>query len=171
MYPMSNIQINSILSRHYHTSHYYGGCYSADTLPLKVFKYPSFLIVNASSSSEICGHWLFFGFPAKRADSEFFDSLGESPSSYSRSFHDFLINNGSGKYVSNTRRYQDDNSVTCGHFCLYVADKRCQNIPLPGCFSRFDPAEWAINEAIVTNYVSQHMSLTSPNNGTRLGIN
>ena len=65
MYPLNNLQINSILSRHYHTRPFYGGCYAANTLPTVVNKYPTFIICNLDMSWQFGSHWLFIGLTSR----------------------------------------------------------------------------------------------------------
>ena len=160
MYPLSNVQIDSILKHHYHTTHYYGGCYAKDTLPARIVKYPSFLICNTSSSNHLGEHWVYLGFSARNQPSEYFDSLGESLDSLDPVFRNVLLSNGSGSYTANTRPYQGEGSVACGHFVLYVADRRSQNIPYSSCLLPLRPYDFDNNETYVINHVTNHMRKT-----------
>ena len=159
MYPLSNRQINSILSRHYHTKYYYHGCFSFDTLPRRVEKYPSFYVCNTASSKERGEHWLLIGFTARENKGELFDSLGGREGSHPREIYQFLYNNSSGGIKMNSEQYQSSDSLACGYFCLYFGDLRCRDMSYDVCLRTLNSHDTDANEDLVVRYVSKHMRI------------
>lgn len=158
MQALSNYQMYSIAKLHYHTKAVFGGCFTADTLPCYITKYPSFYICNSSMSWEGGSHWILLLYQAPNVESEYFDPRGRSVSDYHRLVEENLIVNGNGRYKVNSVAYQPPNSQTCGHFCLWFADKRCQNIPYHTCLNMLNPDNLKENEDYVSSYVMQHMT-------------
>lgn len=157
MLPLLNVQINLICRTHSHTSGVYRGCFSPNTLPLRIFKYPSFLICNNRNSSESGEHWMLLLFPSPHSQSEFFDSLGRDATFYAPEIERVLLANGNGSYKMNSVAYQEAESQTCGYYCLWLADMRCQNKTFETSLSLLSPDNPRRNESYVTSYVMQHM--------------
>jgi len=91
----------------------FGEVIPADQLPIEPKN--KFYVVNNDPSTKPGRHWLavYMG-----QVPEFFDSLGQSPSSYNKDFENFLINHGPN-YKYNTMRIQNDGSDMCGGYCIY----------------------------------------------------
>lgn len=156
MYPLSNVQINSILSSHFHTKQYYHGCFNRDTLPHAVAKYPSFYICNTALTKEKGEHWLLVGFTDRHAKGELFDSLGGKMGTHHENIYNFLKRNSNGEIEMNSKAYQSEKSQVCGHFCLYFSDLRCQGMDYSTCLQTFTE-DLSANELRVGQFVMQHM--------------
>ena len=96
------------------------GVFAADQLPfLDSIVRPSGLIVNSDPISKPGTHWLAMYYGADGHD-EFFDSYGQSPSSYQKAWIDHL---NPGFQYSRKRLQSDDTSV-CGHYCVYYLKQK-----------------------------------------------
>ena len=91
----------------------FGGVFPADCLPIKIDK--KLYIMNTDPSDLPGKHWVAM-FTGDKP--EFFDSLGNPPSFYRKTFEQFLINAGPD-YIYNCQRIQDFGSTTCGYYCIY----------------------------------------------------
>ena len=94
------------------------GVLAADQLPkIPLSRFPSAYIVNTDPSHMQGKHWVAFYFDEKK-EGEFFDSYGNSPHSYNRTFLNFLLQN-SDQYQYNDRKLQNEYSNVCGQYCVY----------------------------------------------------
>ena len=162
MLPLSNLQIESVLSNHYHTQSTRHFCQSWDTIPKRVVKYPTVFILNTANAGQIGEHWIYLAFSHPNNPAEYFDSLGKNVAEYSQTLDTFLKLNGNGEYYTNYKQYQSSDSVSCGYFCLFFTDLRCQNIPYSKCLEILDRRNTAENESFVAGYVSKHMKDARP---------
>lgn len=128
------------------------GVFPCNHLPEKVFK-PAFIVANTDPSNKPGTHWVAFYFP-KKGPAEYFDSFGRRP--YNRYFLRFLQRN-SSSFISNTKRLQGDQSVTCGHYCCVYIYQRCKGKPMRDFLKRFSPtANFDINDGKIVNMYSHY---------------
>ena len=137
-------------------------CLTSDAAPLLVRDYPSFYVVNKTTSREINAgqsgqHWVVLGFISQDANAEFFDSRCYGLDSYSSEVRDSLLTNGNGKITTNTSPYQLADSNTCGKFCCWFIDLRCMSIPFNKCMHLLSEHDLDQNERRICNYVDRHM--------------
>jgi len=132
---MNTIQLTSIMKCHPATKQLYLGTFSVDNLPKKVV-YPSCLIFNNQPSTLPGQHWIAVYFSEKRK-SEFFDSLGKSPSYYG--IEDYLKLH-SIEIIWSERILQSNNSEYCGFYCLLFLICRCKSRSLKYFLNLFDKA-------------------------------
>lgn len=149
---MNNFEIEWILLHNYNTKQYFGGIYNIDNLPRIVRKTPTFLIMNTDVSTGPGKHWVAIYITENYC--EFFDSAGNSPKEYG--IEQFLFSNGS-KYVYNSRRLQDYDSDTCGHFVLYYTYQRCLGKSIESIVRSFDYQPLNVNDDMVKHFVFQLM--------------
>jgi hypothetical protein len=76
---------------------------------------------------------------------EFFDSLGNAPEAYHRSFANVLIINGPQYYYCSSQ-VQPDDTYTCGLYCLYYFKRRHRGMKLPDIVKDFYTADLKGNE-------------------------
>ena len=159
---LSSLQIHCICTNHYHTTPFYSGVFSIDNLPIKVQSYPSFYIcdvVSRKHDQNVIGHWVLILFPNHNSPPEFFDPLGHPPTHYGQNLGHFLIDNSShSTYKFNNVQVQSQHSVSCGAFCLYVADQRILGRSLPQAVRSLHTVNLAANDELVQNYVIHHMT-------------
>jgi hypothetical protein len=153
---MDNLQLERICVLHNHTRPYFGGVYSADTLPTAIDKYPTFYFCNTDLHNEKGTHWVLIYLSSDVGIPIYYDSLGKSPEEQNVLIRDFLIVNGP-RYIINTTRHQNHNTNTCGMFCLFVADMLCKGLVFSEVINLFDPTHLVYNEIIVRGYVIDHM--------------
>lgn len=154
---LSNYQLVSICRNHNHTHDVLDGIYSLDLIPSHVTTFPSFWICNNEKSGEKGEHWFALYFESSQMPSEFFCSLGRGPEEYSPQVVKALKLNGNGQYKRNIHKYQAPTSQTCGYFCLWFTDLRCQKISFENCLTILSPSELESNGEFVVNYVTRHM--------------
>jgi hypothetical protein len=114
---MNSTANEKILRSDNRTRNVFGGISASDRLPEKVDMYPKAYVANVDKSNKPGSHWIAFWFDSP-SHGEFFDSLGQSPETYTFSFVSFLTNNCS-KWTCNERILQSPFSSVCGHFCIY----------------------------------------------------
>lgn len=156
---LSNRQLSRVCHTHPHTRHTFMGCYTYDTLPARVAKYPSFYIVDTTHSlSNTIGHWVLAIFPGERCQGEFFDSLGRDPSYYHSKLLHFLLANATQGYEFNPLQVQATESDSCGSFVCFVADKRSIGLSLQQAVELLSTEDLHSNDQVVDDYFIKHMS-------------
>lgn len=111
------------------------GVFAADEIPKIVSSFPAAWIINTDRKTKPGKHWVTFYISSKR-DGEFFDSYGRKPSFYSDRFHDFFINSGINlKY--NGKQLQNNDSETCGYYCIYYLVNRCRGLQMGDIIHNF----------------------------------
>ena len=159
---MNNIQLRTLLTRHSHTSDVFKSCLTADAAPTLITDYPSFYIVNQSTSDEISRgqpgrHWTVLGFIARDKNAEFFDSRCLGLDNYCPQLRRSLMLNGNGKITANTAPYQSSDSDCCGEFCCWFIDMRSLSVPFHHCMHLLSAHDLKRNDFKVCQYVQRHM--------------
>lgn len=95
-----------------------------DQVPRIVRNYPSAFIINTSYSQDPGFHWVAVWF-SEMGDAEFFDSYGYHPSKYT--LERFVYNNAC-KCTYNTQAWQNEESVVCGQYCLFVLTQKFRGV-------------------------------------------
>ena len=157
----TSLQLGAALRTHSCTSNVLHAITGADHIPPPVF-YPSFIIVNSSSDPNISGHWLLIYAESSTSALEFFDSLGQSPGHYSRHIDNYLKVYSSPTFITNTFKIQPSDSVNCGLYCAYVADRRAQGEPFSVVMQHFKSDNLQYNDRLVDRYYREHIRARSP---------
>jgi hypothetical protein len=157
---MNSTTIGEILRSDKCSKHVFGGVYASDKLPETVDSYPKAYVANVDRSNMPGSHWIAFWF-ASPSHGEFFDSLGQSPETYTFSFVSFLTNNCS-KWTCNDRILQSPFSSVCGHFCIYFISYRCRNISMSTIVYKFSK-NLEQNYELVAAFVSKTFRAYSRN--------
>ena len=152
---MNNLEIECSLLHNSITKQHFGGIYNVDTLPLTIHKKPCLIVMNTDLSSGPGEHWIAI-YVTKQGICEFFDSAGNNPIFYG--IEHFLISYGP-RFTFNTKRLQDYNSETCGHFVLYYAFKRCQGLSLENIVRDFNDLPLKRNDELVKRFVFDYFYL------------
>ena len=154
---MNEVELNKICSVHKHTKYQFLGVYAVDELiKLEIDKKPSFLLANTDYSDEEGSHWVLIYINSFPTPPIWFDSIGKKPIEYNIIFDNFLKRNGA-LYLVNTKRYQHTTSISCGQFCLYVADLLCVGENFSSILKRFDSKNLIKNDKLVDYYFNHHM--------------
>jgi hypothetical protein len=153
---MDNIQLQRISQLHEHTRPYFGGVYSADTLPITTSQHPIFYFCNSDMQYQRGTHWLLLYMGTDVDLPIYFDSLGKKPSDHNPLIEQFLILQGP-QYIVNSIRVQDYHTSSCGHFCLYVADLLCRGLTYNEIMKTFRKKNLSYNENLAQGYVNNHM--------------
>jgi len=122
------------------------GIYAIDTLPV-VVKYPAALIINLSVSRSGGSHWVCV-YINRHGDGYYFDSLGNPAP---RPILKFLRRNCKSFRV-NTTKYQADQSVLCGLFCIVFLYFKARN---QNVLSKFHTRNLKQNDRLVLEYVKK----------------
>ena len=132
---MDTIQLTLILRKDKFTRGVFQGVYPSDKLPASVSQYPALYIANVDTSEKPGSHWVAFFF-LQGAGGSILRFLRRPPSKYSGTFTTFL-NNNSNKWIFNAVTLQSIYSKVCGHYCLYFALYRSQQISMSTIVHRF----------------------------------
>jgi hypothetical protein len=135
------------------------GVFSSDLLPSEISRYPCGLIVNTDPQTEKGTHWLAMYFPSKETG-EFFDSYGQRPEFYHKSFEQYL-NNDADSWTYNHRCLQSITSSTCGQFCLYFIMNRNRGKSLPRIVNSFS-RNTMLNDHRVSYFVQRFFNFVKP---------
>jgi hypothetical protein len=130
---MNNVQLDSILRNNHVTMDYYGGVRACDRLPIYVTGRPKFYIANTKPHDHPGEHWVCLYFDDT---SEFYDSTGNRPQSYSAEFEYMMVIH-SPQYLYNTKRIQNYFSNCCGQHCLFYAFQRCLGYSMREIINQF----------------------------------
>ena len=150
---MNTIQLAVILKNNKYTRGVFQGVYPR----MNVLSYPALFIANVDTSDKPGSHWVAFYFTKDR-EGEYFDSYGQPPSSYSRTFTPFL-NNNSNSWTFNSVTLQSINSKVCGHYCLYYAFFRCCNNSMSTIVHRFSQNKRR-NDFLVKRFIEKYFPLS-----------
>ena len=121
---MNTSQIKTALESDSTLCEKFCGVFPADHLPQKLNAYPCGFVANTDPSSQPGTHWVAFYFPSKEKG-EFFDSYGQSPRRYRKSFEDFLQEH-SHEWEFNTQKLQSSWSNVCGQYCIFYLSHRAR---------------------------------------------
>ena len=123
---MNTKQLWNALNLNPVTNKFFDGIFSIDTLK-DIKEKPTLIICNTDPSYKSGEHWVLFFFNDNSVD--FFDSLSRDITYYGSEFIDFVKNFANDyKYV--VKRTQPIGSDVCGHYCLYYAYKKCNDISM-----------------------------------------
>lgn len=151
-YNLSTEDLEKFLFNDTFLRHNAGGVFSVDTLPKKDISKKCF-VINTDPSFLPGKHWVAVFFPSKSLP-EFFDSFGKSPSHYSDSILNFLIEKNSRGFVYNSKCIQSTHSSYCGMFCLYYLYFRIRGIRFEKVLERFGK-NLEHNDLIVSDFYLQ----------------
>ena len=152
----TSLQLGLSLSLHSCTSDYLGDITGANNIPPPK-SYPTFHIVNSSTTPEVTGHWILLYLHSPLTVIEYFDPLCKPPSQHSHHIQSYLQTFSPRGYLTNTFRVQPPESYNCGLYCCFVADKRCQGILLRDIMNMFHSKDLDDNETIVSQYYRNHI--------------
>lgn len=128
----------------------FGGVYASDCLPRDKGLFKSF-IVNLDPKNEPGSHWVAIFF--HNGVAYYFDSYGHFPDN--RNIVRFLTQNSNDVRCS-FYTYQNFDTFTCGHFCLYFLNRRSRHLELSG----LDRNNRQKNETFITLFVSKTFTLS-----------
>ena len=153
---LTNLQLDRVLSRHFHTRHFYRGIYDIDTLPdyFPNGHKPGFIISSTTRETAASGHWVACFF--QKQASYFFCSFGHSPAHYSTSLDHFMAKSSKKECVFNSTCFQPSDSVTCGYYTLYVADLMCQGWAFNQILQSFSSQDLQRNDIVVQGFYRHH---------------
>lgn len=115
-------------------------CLPSDKLKeLTITSYPFFLCVNLDESDKEGSHWVGIYIARRGAELEFFDSYGNSISSYISHFNDFARRNNL-RVIESHQTLQGPGSYVCGHYVIMYMYFR-----LKGCGRRIFYAKFSNN--------------------------
>ena len=145
---MNTLELQQVLMNNQSTQLQTGSVCAMDQLPNTVQQRPKLYIVNSQESHRQGQHWLALYFP-KVGPAECFDSLGHTPQYYHWRLARFLKTQG-GYYICNRRRVQQPGTKTCGQFCVYYLQHRCNGRTMHQILGDFDETNLDYNENLVT---------------------
>ena len=156
---MNSKQLRQCLVEDSMTRHVFGGVMAIDQLPMnpqpddkQVF------IVNTQPASQPGAHWLAVYLPPTSQPVEFFDVLGQTPTTYGLPLIQFMNTQGSS-YLFQTQSLQSQEAITCGHFCLYYLIHRVRGLSLDRIVQDFSPLHVRVNEQMVMEFVHKYFSI------------
>lgn len=132
------------------------GVFTADRLPALPEiqpRRPCGLIVNSDPANRPGTHWLAIYYGADGQD-EFFDSYGESPSTYNRSWPEHM-NPG---YRYSTKKLQGDDTSVCGHYCVFYLKQKVAGRSLTSIVDYF-PGPKRVNDRKICHWVCRSPEL------------
>ena len=115
-------------------------------------------MANTDPSGEPGAHWVAFYFPSKNKG-EFFDSYGQPPDYYRRSFEDFL-NKHSEEWVYNERKLQSAWTDVCGQYCIFYLSHRARGQGMNKIVQLFNK-DTMLNDVKVSQFVKKHFRVIS----------
>lgn len=128
----------------------FGGVFSSDCLPKNKGLFKSF-IVNLDPQFLGGSHWIAIFFKNDKA--YYFDSYGHYPQN--PAIYTFLMQNASDiRY--NSVGFQNFNSLTCGHFCLYFLNRMSRNLDM----CELNHIDRGKNEHFIKAFVSANFKLS-----------
>lgn len=124
---MQASEILELIDKYPFLKTHFDGVYSLDQLPKKL-SYRHFIIVNFDTSDLPGSHWFVISRPLKHTYLEVFDSLtlSEFKIKQLKIFWRFKLT----RFECNETILQENDSDTCGYFCLYYVLNRCYNYDL-----------------------------------------
>ena len=153
---MNTQQIERALERNSKTSKTFCGVFPADQLPESLSTFPCGFVANTDPSTKPGTHWVVFYFPTHNTG-EFFDSYGEPPEHYNKSFKTYF-NSVEWKY--NTRKLQSSWTEVCGHYCIFYLYQRACGRNMSEIVNMFGNNA-LFNDRNVSCYVKKHFDITT----------
>ena len=150
---MNTRQLEKIFSTGKITKNQFHGVFASDELPKTVQDYPSAYVANVDPSDQPGSHWIAFYFD-KNKEGEFWDSYGQHPENYVKTFINFLQIN-STNWSMNHKMLQSLDSSVCGEFCVFYLVHRCRGISLNTVVNHFSNKK-RLNDSIVYEFVNRH---------------
>lgn len=123
------------------------GVYPCDLLPKTIGK-PSIIICNTDPSSQPGTHWV--AIYISKNGGEYFDSFGNPPLQIE--FLRFLSKHAKNNWNYNKFQLQDENGITCGHYCVLYALLKINGFSLCDMISLFTDTNF-VNDIIVSNLI------------------
>lgn len=148
---MCAIQSDLLLKRHV------SGVFPVDQLP-ETGHFPCGGIINNQPAHKSGKHWIAFWFD-KDKTGEFFDSAAHPPEYYSPNLLIFMKKN-SKKFTFNDKQLQDNESATCGHYCLFYLYMKCRGKTLKEILQNFD-CDLLLNDKLVHKFVLLNFPCTN----------
>ena len=127
----------------------FGGIMSSDMLDM--CKPNKFYIVNSDPSNKPGKHWFCVYLTSVP---EFFDSLGHSPTYYSKDIERLLIQNGPD-YIYNSQRLQNYDSILCGQYCIYYIIMRAMGYSINGIVNNFSKTHLKCNDQSIITFMNE----------------
>ncbi len=155
---LTNWQLENYLSKDSVCKTQLVGVFAADEIEFDITRRPALLILNSDDSGKPGKHWCAIYVP-QLGPPEFFDSAANLPQSYNITFQDFLVQQGP-EYKIITARLQQEQSTTCGHFCLYYAWHRARGWTLEDIIDDMDLKKLANNDYKVVKFVKDVFNVT-----------
>lgn len=152
----TSLQLHLALALHPCTSAQLGGVVGADSIPIAA-AYPTYFVVNSSSTPQVAGHWLLLHLPSKIAALQFFDPLARPPEFYSTHISGYIHQHSGDSYICNQHQVQSSQSPNCGLFVLYMADKLSRGESFTHALRGFDTKNLDYNDEMVTRYYRSHI--------------
>ena len=153
---MNTAQIKTALNSDSTSRKKFCGVFPADHLPETLDSYPCGIIANTDPSSEPGTHWVAFYFPSKEKG-EFFDSYGQSPRRYRKTFENFLEKQ-SYEWEFNTHKLQSAWSNVCGQYCIFYISHRIRGHSMKNIVQLFSN-DTMLNDARVSQFVKNHFNI------------
>lgn len=148
---MDSIQISKVCNKF---CKYFLGCFPCDRLPTDV-NWPSCLIANTEPHYSTGEHWIAI-FINKEGYADFFCSMGSDPQSQFKKFLDTY----SFSWNQNKKQVQNNNSISCGQYCIFFLFVRTYGISLPKFLTLFT-SNYEENDEIVTGFVNGKFNISS----------
>ena len=114
-------------------------------------KLPKLLILNADETGMPGSHWLAFYVP-KEGPLEFFDPLGHAPETY-QEYWKYWLDSSERSSVRNASRYQDDDSSSCGQFCIFFGVLRLMGLSMKDVLRCLKTDDLIANEIVVDDFM------------------
>lgn len=150
---MNTKQLETVMQMDRVTQTKFRGVFASDQLPDLVDIYPSAYIANVDPSDQPGSHWVAMYF-TEEGKAEFWDSYGQTPNLYSRTFKNFLERN-SNYWIMNHTVLQSLDSSVCGEYCIYYLIHRCRGFSMSTIVNHFSQRK-RINDSIVYEFAKRH---------------
>ena len=147
---MNTLQILNVLKNDPFAKSVFTDVLPSDRLPSQIRKRPKGFILNVDPSNGQGSHWIAV-YLTEDGKGEFFDSFGERPEFYSRTFKTFLQDH-SSTFTWNENTLQSPWSRVCGQYCLFYALHRSRNIPMSTIVNMFTDHKDR-NDTLVRNFI------------------
>ena len=123
---MDTFQLINLLKKDKYSKKYFCGVLPLDKIPLRKINKTCAFIINTQKSHLPGEHWLAIFLP-KRGKIEYFDSFGRKP--HHKEIKEF-INVNRRRLKTNWKFLQNDNTLTCGKYCIFYIFMRSRKYSL-----------------------------------------
>ncbi len=147
---MDAVQISSILKKAIGKGCL--GVFPSDKIPAKV-KGPCTMVINTDASTNPGSHWVAI-FITRDGIAEYFDSYGQPPEVAEISS---FLNRYRMRYY-NKKQVQGPFSSVCGHYCIYFAIQRWQNVHMKDIVNKFSN-DHEENDEMITQWINDNCDI------------